>query len=151
MFLRPTLRPRATAYADTLVLRNPVSELHVPLADVDAVTVRQTLNVWVGDERYVCVGIGQSSRELLKRRSRGPMSFLGLHQVDDRMGLGHLRDVGATTDYASFVERRITELAQAARQARDPRPSPGVRRLWAVPELAALSMLGAALALTLVL
>jgi hypothetical protein len=67
------LRPRVTAYADTLVLRNMASDFHIPLAAVDAVSVRQMLTVSVGSERYTCAGIGRSTRSVL-RATRGGRS-----------------------------------------------------------------------------
>jgi hypothetical protein len=139
------LRPRATAYADTLVLHNMVSDTQLPLAGIEAVTVRQTLNVWVGERRYVCAGIGRSPRQLLRQRSRttGALEF----QRADLSGTGAGGPVLGDVDYAGFVESRIEELARAAR--RDGRASTPVRRQWAVPELSALLTLAAAFAVSL--
>ncbi len=112
------LRPRAVAYRDRLVLRNIVRDTTVPLARVDIVTIRQTLMVWVGEERYVCVGIGRSARKLLKRRSRGAMSVLGVEQADDRLGHVQVAELDTSGDYHTFVENQIFELARAARRDR---------------------------------
>src|SRR3954454_2811500 len=51
------LRPRAVAYPDTLVLHNIATDTRLPMDKIEAVLVRHTLNVWIGDDRYVCVGI----------------------------------------------------------------------------------------------
>src|SRR3954454_22662212 len=98
------LRPRATAYAQTLVLRNIATDTHLPLAGIEAVLVRTTLNVWVNEERYVCVGIGRSTRKLVGQRGVGPMSILGLEHDDRRYGGGDAANIGAPKAYAGFVE-----------------------------------------------
>jgi hypothetical protein len=145
------LRPRAAAYPETLVLQNQLTDLHLPLARIDAVVVRQMLNVWIGEERYVCPGIGRSTRNLLKTRSRGPMAVLGIEQTDDRMGMGQIGEIGTTGDYANFVETRIADLARSARRdLRDAEPPP-VHREWAGRELTALAVVGAAFLVSLLL
>lgn len=138
------LRPRATAYGDTLVLQNMVTDTHVPLAGIDAVLVRTTLNVWVADERYVCIGIGRPTRKLVKEKGGGPMSILGLEHDDRRYGFGQSGEIGASKDYAGFVEDRIATLALAARHAPHDELPP-VRRKPAVPELIAFGVLLGAL------
>ena len=122
------LRPRVWAYADTLVLRNMASDTYLPLAEVDQVLVRHTLNVWVGDRRFTCLGIGRSSRSML--RSRGGA------------------DAAAGSDYVTFVETTIDDLARAARRDLKGEPPP-VRTQWAVPELAAVAVLVLALVISI--
>jgi hypothetical protein len=143
------LRPRAAAYDETLVLRNPFSDLHLPLARIDAVVVRHTLNVWIGTERYSCAGIGRTSRQLLNTRSRGPMAVLGIEQTDDRMGFGQIGEIGSSADYATFVEGRIVDLARSARRDRADVVPPPVRRVWARREIAAVAVAGIAFAVSL--
>lgn len=144
------LRPRVTAYDETLVLRGLASDLHLPLAGIDTAVVRHTLNVWLGEDRYVSPAIGRSSRKMLNRRSRGPMAVLGVEQTDDRMGLGQAGEIGSSGDYATFVENRIEDLARSARRDLRGEPPP-VRREWAVPELTALAVLTVAFLLTYLL
>ena len=144
------IRPRATAYDETLVLHHMLSDTHLPLARIDTVVVRQMLNVWIGDQRYLCTGIGRSTRKLLKSRSRGSMAGLGIVQADDHRGMPEVADFGSGADYATFVETRIEDLARSARRDLPGEPPP-VRRTWAVRELVALAVLGTALALTLLL
>lgn len=143
------LRPRARASAEILTLQNMLRDTHVPLARIDAVTVRQTLNVWVGEQRFVCVGIGRSARSILKKRNRGAMAWIGLEQADDKLGLTHVGEMGTSGPYHQFVENRILDLAESAR--RDHRGGVlEVRRAWARAELAALGVLAAALLLSLI-
>ncbi len=143
------LRPRAAAYDDTLVLRGMVSDTTLPLARIDAAVVRHMLVVWIGKDRYTCSGIARSTRSMMKQRKPGVMSVLGLQQADDRMGaVGASGDIGASADYATFVETRIEDLARSAR--RDGRNVPAVRRRWAWVEIAALLVAAAALLLSLV-
>lgn len=120
------LRPRVRAYADTLLLRNMASDTSLPLAGIESVVVRHTLNVWVDGRRYTCSGIGRSTRSMLGAKGRGPAV-----------------DTGGQ-DYAGFVESTIEDLAGSARRDRREEPPP-VRRRWALPELAALVVLSLAL------
>ena len=143
------LRPRAVAYRDVLVLHNLVRDTHVPLARIDDAVVRQTLNVWVGDDRYTCAGIGRSTRSLM-RAGRSPMGDFGPEPSSEEQGAGQLGRSTPRDDYATFVERSIDELARAARRDHVGEAE-AVRRTWAVPELVALGVLVAALAVTLLL
>jgi hypothetical protein len=142
------LRPRAAAYAETLVLRGMVSDTTLPLAAIDAAVVRHLLIVWVGKDRYTCSGYARSTRSMVKHRSRGVMSVLGVHQADDQIAaVGASGDIGASGDYASFVEARIDDLARSAR--RDGFEAPPVQRRWAWGEIAALVVSGLAFAVSL--
>jgi hypothetical protein len=145
------LRPRADATRETLRLRNLLSDHHLPLAHIDAVVVRQMLLVWVGKDRYACVGIGRSARQLMgNKRKRGPMAVLGIEQAEDRMGMAQTPQIDESADYATFVETRIEDLARSAR--RDlPDQSAVVRREWALPEIAALVVVVVLFVLSLVL
>ena len=134
------LRPRATAYDETLVLHNQVSDWHLPLAEVEDVAVRHTLNVWVGGKRYSCSGIGRASRQMVRGPDGAPASVFA-RRDDPRTGAGDAAKIGEV-DYATFVENRIDELAAVAR--REGGQPPAVQRVWAVPELAALSVLALA-------
>lgn len=144
------LRPRAEAYADTLVLHNMISDTRLPMVFIEAVVVRHTLNVWIDDVRYVCVGIGRSTRSMVKRRSPGPSALLGAGELtQERLGQGESANIGSGAEYANFVETRIEGLASAAR--RDRLPAAPVRRTWAVPEIAGLGVLTVAFLLSLLL
>ncbi len=142
------LRPRVTAYEEALLLRNAASDVEVPLAAIDAAVVRHTLNVWVGERRYVCAAIGRTSRSMLTKGRPGASAALGLGMSGDRMSPDQSAKIGTGTDYPSYVEQRIEDLARAARQASAATPTP-VRRRWAVLELGALAVLGALLVLSL--
>jgi hypothetical protein len=146
------LRPRAVAYEQTLLLKNAVRDVDVPLVLVDDVTVRQTLNVWVGEARYVCIGIGRSSRSMVKGRRRSAAAVLGLERLQeyaehaDRPGLDQ-----SAVRYETWVVRRIEELAEHARRDADrAAPAPTVRRRVAWPETVALVVTALAFAVTLV-
>ena len=131
------LRPRATAYDDTLVLRGMVSDTALPLARIDAAVVRHMLVVRIGEDRYTCAGIARSTRSIAKRANPSGIPGLGLQRSEDRMrALGARGEIGSSGEYANFVESRIEELARSAR--RDGRDGAEVRRRWAPVELAAL-------------
>ncbi len=146
------LRPRATAYPDRLHLQNSFRDTHVPLVLIDTVTVRRTLNVWVGDERYVCIGIGKSLRKIVKAKGRGPASLLGLDRIEDYTERSTpLRPDQSAMSYDTFVVTRIEGLVdEAKRQSRgttDQQP----RHVLAWPEIAALAVTGVAFVVSLFL
>ncbi len=136
------LRPRATADREMLRLKNSLVDVDIPLALIDGVTVRQTLNVWVGKRRYVCAGIGRSRRRMFKRSGRrGPGALLGLGKLQ-----GYAAQVNPAGEersgmlYETYVATRIEELAEQARQ--EPAPSGNrVRHVPAWPALTALTAL----------
>jgi hypothetical protein len=142
------LRPRVTAYEEALLLRNAATDVEVPFAAIDAAVVRHTLNVWVGERRYMCAAIGRTSRSMLKRGRPGPSAALGLGMSGDKMSSDQSAGIGAGSDYPTYVEQRIEDLARAARQVSAADATP-VRRSWAVLELGALAVLGVLLAVSL--
>ncbi len=139
------VRPRATAYPRHVVLKNSVRDAHVPLARVDEVSLGQTLNLWVGDERYVCIGIGQSIREDLKSRRRKQDVTGG----GSRLTQLTLMAERASTDeramsYQTFVVTRLEELVDQAKRETDAESEPEPRHVVAWPEVAALVVTGLA-------
>ena len=139
------LRPRATAYPRHVVLKNSVRDAHVPLAAVDEVALGQTLNLWVGEERYVCIGIGQSIREDLKARRRKQDVTGG----GSRLTQLSLMAERASTDeramsYQTFVVTRLEELVDKAKREPACDPHPPARRVVAWPEVTALAVTGLA-------
>ena len=130
------LRPRATAYDDRLVLHNQLSDWQLPLAEVEDVAVRHTLNVWVGERRYTCAGIGRSSRQMIRGPGGAPSSLFA--RSDSRTGAGNAAEIDRV-DYATFVENRIDELARVAR--REGLVGSPARLQWSVPELAGMAFL----------
>jgi len=143
------LRSRATAYSDRLLLKNSLQDWVIPLHLVEEVSVRQTLNVWVGERRYVCVGIGTPLHSIYKeRRMRGGSSPLGhsrMREFTERAERA-APDQSATS-YETFVVRRIEELVEQAKKAANaqgtPNPSQPTRH-YAWPEIVALVVIGVA-------
>lgn len=110
------LRPRATAFRRHLVLRNALRDAVLPLAQVEEVSVGQTLNVWAGGRRYVCIGIGRSLREDLRSRRRHDVGGLGTSRMTELT----LRADRAAADerltaYQDLVVGRIEKLVAQAR------------------------------------
>ena len=149
------LRPRATAYPDTLRLQNSLRDVTVPLASIDDVTVRRMLNVWVGEKRYVCIGIGSSLRKMVKSKSRGPSMMLGWDKLESYTEEATpLRPDQTAMSYATFVETRIDGLVEEAKRraaSRGAETKEQPRETWAWPELVALVVTGAALVVSLLL
>jgi hypothetical protein len=148
------LRPRATAYPRHVVLRNSVRDAHVPYVAVDEVSMSQTLNVWSGGQRYVCIGIGQSLREEIKARRRREQASGG-----GRLTQFALRAERASTDeramsYQTFVLTRLEELVDQAKREhrRDPDAThEPPRHVLAWPEMTALAVTGLAFVASLLL
>lgn len=138
------LRPRAVAYPTVLELRNSLRDYWVPYTLIDEVTVAQTLSVWVGERRYVCIGIGASVRADLKARQR--------EAAEASVHLKPGRDL--VTSYRTFVLTTIDELVRRekrrVRLSDRPGPSAAVERRVAVPELVALLASALLLALSFV-
>jgi hypothetical protein len=119
------LRPRAYATAHSLVLQNAATDVEIPLAVVDKVVIRHTLNVWANEKRYVCIGIAASKRDLYFKRGSSAAE----------------KPASVEMKYDQWVCERMLGLA---RDARDRGEVAGqVRRSAAVPELAALALTAA--------
>lgn len=150
------LRSRAAAYSDELLLKNSLRDAVVPLALIEEVSVRQTLNVWAEGQRYVCIGIGSSLRSLVKPskdRARGS-SLLGTgrwHEFSEKAQMAAPDQTGM--NYETFVVTRIEELAEKARkQAKlHGRSSSHPRYVLAWPEIVGLVVTGVAFLVSLFL
>jgi hypothetical protein len=94
------LRPALWLTREHLVMQNMLETVHVRLAAVEELAVRQVLAVRAGDRRLVSTVVGHSWRKALTTR-RGP-------------GDGTPRE---NMPYAEFVENRIHEQVDAARTA----------------------------------
>ena len=146
-------RPRVTAYDHGLLMVGSVLDTLVPYGAVDDVRLGQTLVVRSGGRRFTCVGIGQSLGADMRRRLRatGHGNTLDLHRTYVFAGA----HPGADQDepgmsYHEFVMTKINELLVAhPRAAEGARPP--VRRAFALPEIAALLVTGAALVASLFL
>lgn len=140
------LRPRATAYPGFLRIKNALLDTDIPYGVIDDVSVRQTLNVWVGDVRYICIGIGRRSKSLMSGRRRSAAAVLGMERLHEYAEQAKHPALDQTsTTYETFVVTRIEDLVdRAKRQLRGAQPTGTVRRRIAVPEAAALVVLGVA-------
>lgn len=118
------LRPRIVVRAPAeLVLRNAVSSWVLPLAAVQAVTVRAITKVEAGGRRYDALAVGRSMRPR-------------------RAGSAHPHDA---VEEADLVVQVLLAEADQARKLGTGTGSP--RRVWAVPELTALAVLALAVLL----
>jgi hypothetical protein len=136
-----TLRPRVLVQGSSLVLRNMVTTVRIPLAAVEEVAVRQVMAVRAGDKRYVCAGVGRTLRQAMKgsavQRAREQMGGL-------RSEIATVAEPGMI--YADYIELRVRELVNEDRVRRGLKAmSPELdelalqtRRELAWPEIAAL-------------
>jgi hypothetical protein len=146
-------RPRVTAYDEGLLMHGSIMDTLVPYPAVDDVRLGQVLVVRSGGRRFTCVGIGQSLGADMRRRFRatGHGNTLDLHRNYVFAG----QQPGVDQDepgmsYHEFVMVKINELLVAnPRAAEDARPP--VRRAYALPEVAALLVTGAAFVISLLL
>ena len=151
------LRSRASAYPDRLVLKNSVRDAVIPLVLIEDVSVRQTLNVWVGERRYVCTGIGDSLRAMFKssrrREDSSPLGGSRWREFAERAERA-APDQSAMS-YETFVVTRIQELVDKASmsarkqglgdEAEVVQPvAQSVAQPFAWPEIVALAVTGAA-------
>jgi hypothetical protein len=103
------LRPALWATDDELVMRNMLETVHVPLAAVEQLAVRQVLAVRAGDKRYVSTVVGRPWRKVVRSGGSGGTPADGVPAPD--------------LPYADFVEQRLHHLMEEARTAQ------GVRAL----------------------
>jgi len=150
------LRPRVTAYPSALHMKGSLRDALVPYVLIDEVALGHTLNVWVGERRFVCIGIGLSLgtdiRQRAKKQRQG--SLLGssrAHQFSEKAEMAAPDQTAMS--YQTFVVTRIEELVEQARKEMHRRgetaDSAEVRRSYAVPEVVALAVTGLALVVTL--
>ena len=98
------IRPALWATHEHLVMRNLAETVHIRLAAVEEMAVRQVLAVRAADRRYVSTVVGRTWRKALTSRHRP----------------GGLADDAALAPtegmhYADFVENRLYELVEKAR------------------------------------
>lgn len=97
------LWPRLSVTADDLVLRGVVETVHVPLAAIEELAVRQVLAVRAGDRRFVSTAVGKSWRKAM---------------VGDKPATRKDTDRPITeVDYVDHVEQEIRNRMERARAA----------------------------------
>ncbi len=102
------LRPALWATRDHLVMRNLAETVHIRLAAVEEMAVRQVLAVRAADRRWVSTVVGRSWRKsITSRRAPGGSGEATPHQ---------------DMPYADFVETRLHDLVDGARTAAGVRP-----------------------------
>ena len=152
------LRPRVTAYTRDLHLQGSLRDARVPYVAITQVSLGQTLNIWVGERRFVCIGIGKSLAADVKQRAKkeNQGSLLGksrMRELSDKADLAGLDQTAM--DYQTFVVTRIEELVDQAKRQRkfagDTGELPPVLRPYAVPEIVALAVTGLAFVVSLFL
>lgn len=101
------LRPALWATREHLVMRNLADTVHIRLAAVEQMAVRQVLAVRAADRRFVSAVVGRTWR-------RAALSRQGLGAGGDTPAKG--------MSYADFVETRLHELVDGARTSAGVRP-----------------------------
>ena len=100
--------------------------IHIPLAAVDELVVRQVLTVRVGEKKYACPAVGRKLRKVM--RVPRPAPLLGPRVTDEMVDdLAKATDhaLGPSSeperpktdiDYADHVEDRLRDLVAEARE-----------------------------------
>lgn len=141
------LRPKLAVTDRTLVLRNMLETVRVPLAAVEQVAVRQVLAVRAGGKRYVSPAVGHSLRRVVHSDVPGakpPGADIGRDSV--------------AMPYAEFVASRIRQRCADARAQQGVEDgsdeqfalAADVRRHPAYAEIAALLVTGLGLVTSIV-
>jgi hypothetical protein len=154
------LRPRVSVSRDTLFLRNMLETVHVPLAAIDELVVRQILVARVGDKKFVSPAVGRKLRKVMRAPRPGQIFLPDVpDKMEDALGPAASADRPPTTvDYVDHVEGRLRELIAEARAPHGIRPysdeaealARDVRRQPAWPEIVALALSTALFVVTLV-
>ena len=101
------LRPALWATREHLVMRNLADTVHIRLAAVEEMAVRQVLAVRAADRRFVSTVVGRTWRTAVTSR-RSP-------------GVGDMTPADGMP-YADFVETRLHDLVDGARTSAGVRP-----------------------------
>lgn len=125
------LRPRLHATRETLVMRNALSTVTIPLAAIEQIALRQVLAVRAGERRYTSPAVGRTRRQALSAGAKTT--------TPERPG---------TMPYPTFVEQRLHQLTSDARDRagvallsdEQLALADGVRRRWSWPEIAMVSI-----------
>ncbi len=147
------LRPRVTAYPGVLLMHGSLRDTYLPMALVDEVAMGQTLNVYVGRKRYVCVGIGRSVGYDIRQRvrSQGRSHDVFGSRAYQFTGRPETGGKERRTSYPAFVLDRLRDLVAAAKTDRDDLARDEVAHRYAVREIAGLVVTAVAFVLSLFL
>jgi hypothetical protein len=146
-------RPRVTAYPEWLAMYGSLRDTFVAYVTIDELSMGQTLNVWVGRKRYVCIGIGKTIGFEMRQRVRGQgsESLTGGNRSYGFSGQPTVPGSELRTSYQGFVMSRLDDLVAHSRQDRPPvGERPEVRQGYAVREIVALLVVGVALVVSFV-
>jgi hypothetical protein len=145
------LRPRATAYPHVLELKGALQDALLPYLLIEEVAMGQTLHVWAGGRRFVCIGIGKSLGTDIRQRAKKDKQGSLLGESRQREFSERAETAAPdqrAMDYQTFVVTRIEELVDEAHREEKRHPERAVprevRQAYAVPELVALVVTGVA-------
>lgn len=139
------VRPTLHAYTDHLLVRNLVSDTHVPWHLIRDAEVRQTLRVYTGDKVVHAVGIGRTARQQMRINASssgggaGTGAMLGMSRVEKHATQGGPSAEYGSIEYVDFVADRVLALAKQQQEASRHRPA--ILRRWAYLEIGALGLL----------
>lgn len=135
------LRPALWATEEHLVMRNLAETVHIRLAAIEELALRQVLAVRAGERRYVSPVVGRTWRKALVSRPAAGGAPGGAAEEGPREGMA----------YADWVEHRLRELVDRARAEEHATPAEPVRRERAVLPLSLIAVGAVALLVSLAL
>jgi hypothetical protein len=101
---------------ETLHLRNMLETIHVPLAAVDELVVRQVLVVRVGEKKLVSPALGRRLRKLMRAPRPTTLLMPALpERMDDPIGGPTEARPPTDIDYVDYVEGRLRDAIDKAR------------------------------------
>ncbi|MGA8258031.1 MAG: hypothetical protein WB767_15800 [Nocardioides sp.] len=105
------LRPGLAIAGESLVMRNMLETVTIPLAGIEEIASRQVLAVRVGEKKFLCSAISRSRRELNPRTRPTRDVFTNVALPSGTAG-------GMEASYAVLVENRVRAAAKEARDQR---------------------------------
>ena len=115
------LRPAVLLHRDELELRNVLHSRFIPFARITSVQIKQMTVVVVDDEKFVGSGFGRSRHTINRDAKAGPDASSEQHSI------------------GWLVEEKVRRRMKPHDAVTDPGE---VRRVWALPEIVALAVLG---------
>lgn len=146
------VRPRVVLGSEELVLRNAVVDYWVPYAAIRRIVVRSVTQVWVDERRLVGIGVGRGRKTMMTSRAGQPRArMFGARAYETPSEQTRRRRGLDLSQLADLLEEQVMRRANDASVQPGSSTGPGVRRVAAKPEIAALAVTLAALVLAVLL
>jgi hypothetical protein len=128
------VRPSVVAYPDVMVIRNILSDVHVPWHLVESVAIAPVLTVVAGGRSYrsSAIAVSGSDRRALRRAQRASVEAATQRIPTSAAELVNRPTTPADLGPSQYVVTRLTMLAE--KHAEDSKHVTEVQRHWRWPE-----------------